>query len=139
MIRERRIANKKLKAFSLTELLVVLVIIGVLVLLALPNFMGLIGDANSAEAKIGLGHIETLQKNYFYEHSKYADNLDAIGYEANKLITEGGNSKYLFEVVEASTTGFTAKATAVVDFDGDGTMNVWQINQEKKLEEVIGD
>ena len=139
MKRERRIANKKLKAFSLTELLVVLVIIGILVMLALPNFMSLISKTNSTEAKIGLGHIHKLQKNYFYEHSKYADNLEAIGYDANKLVTQGGKAKYTFEVVESSTTGFTAKATAIVDFDGDGTMNVWQTNQENNLEELIGD
>lgn len=37
-------------AFSLPELLVVLVIIGILVLVALPNLMPLISRANATEA-----------------------------------------------------------------------------------------
>ena len=39
------------KAFSLPELLVVLVIIGILVLIALPNLMPLISRAKSTEAQ----------------------------------------------------------------------------------------
>jgi prepilin-type N-terminal cleavage/methylation domain len=43
--------NKKIKAFTLAELMIVLVIIGILVLLALPNLMPLISKAKSTEAK----------------------------------------------------------------------------------------
>lgn len=35
--------------------------------------------------------------------------------------------------------GFRATATAVVDFDGDGTYNVWEINQDKELKETVKD
>ncbi|MEQ3031731.1 type IV pilin protein, partial [Alistipes indistinctus] len=38
----KRIVSRRLPAFSLPELLVVLVIIGILVLIALPNLMPLI-------------------------------------------------------------------------------------------------
>ena len=40
----------RLRAFSLPELLVVLVIIGILVLVALPNLMPLISRAKATEA-----------------------------------------------------------------------------------------
>ena len=43
--------SKKLKAFTLTELLIVLVIIGILVLVALPNLMPMISKAKSTEAQ----------------------------------------------------------------------------------------
>ena len=42
--------GKALRAFSLTELLVVLVIIGILVLVAMPNQMPLISRAKATEA-----------------------------------------------------------------------------------------
>lgn len=42
--------GKALRAFSLTELLVVLVIIGILVLVAMPNLMPLISRAKATEA-----------------------------------------------------------------------------------------
>ena len=70
--------KKRVKAYTLTEILVVLVIIGILVLLALPNLMPLITKAKSTEAKVQLEHVQTLEKNYFYEHSKYSKDLTEI-------------------------------------------------------------
>ncbi len=129
----------KLNAFSLTELLVVLVIIGILVLIALPNLMPLISRAKATEAKIQLGHVHMLQKNYFYEYSKYSDNIEEIGFEQEKLITDDGNANYLIEIVETDGSSFKARATAVVDFDGDGIYNIWEIDQDKNLVEVQKD
>jgi len=136
-----RISKKKLKAFTLTEVLVVLVIVGILVLLALPNLLPLITKAKSTEAKIQLEHVYTLERTHFYEKSKYSNDLPAIGFIQEKLVTEAenGQANYQIEIVEASTTGFTAKATAVADFDGDGVYNVWQIDQEKNLQEITPD
>lgn len=42
---------REMRAFSLAELLVVLVIMGILVLIALPNLMPLISRAKSTEAQ----------------------------------------------------------------------------------------
>ena len=133
--------SHKLKAFTLTELLVVLVIVGILVLLALPNLMPLISKAKGTEAKLQLEHIHTLEKTYFFEHSKYSKNLDEIGYEQQALATEGGSAtaNYKIEIMDAGNNAFSAKATAVVDFDGDGTFNVWEIDQNKNLKEVTKD
>ena len=135
----RRILKLKTPAFTLTELLVVLVIIGILVLLALPKLMPLISKAKSTEAQIQLGHLHALQKGYFYMHSKYSDNLEEIGFEQENLVTEEGTANYQIEIIEAGVEGFRARATAVVDFDGDGNINVWEIDQEKKLTEVTKD
>lgn len=49
------VLKRKWQAFSLPELLVVLVIIGILVLIALPNLMPLISKAKSMEAQQQLG------------------------------------------------------------------------------------
>jgi len=114
-------------------------IIGILILIALPNLMPLISDAKSTEAKMQLKHVQTLQQRYFYVHSKYTADLQAIGFEQEKLTTEGGNANYVIEIVEASASSFKARATAVVDFDQDGTFNVWEINNEQKLEETVKD
>lgn len=131
--------KSELKAFSLPELLVVLVIIGILVLIALPNLMPLISKAKSTEAQQQLVFLHTLEKTHFYMHSRYSASLEELGLEQQKLVTDGGSANYRIEVTEASEKGFKAKATAVVDFDGDGTYNVWEIDQDKNLKEVTKD
>ena len=135
----RRLFFKKLNAFTLTELLVVLVIVGILVLLALPNLMPLISKAKSTEAQLQLEHLHAMEKSYFYLHSKYSDNFDELGFEQSKLVTEEGSANYKIEVVESSPNSFKARATAVVDFDGDGVFNVWEVDHEKKIHEVTKD
>jgi len=131
----------KVKAYTLTEILVVLVIIGILVLLALPNLMPLITKAKTTEAKMQLEHAHQMEKAYFYEHSKYSNNLAEIGFTQEKLTIDGadGKANYRLEVVSSTATNFLVRATAVVDFDGDGTFNVWEIDQEKNLKETVQD
>lgn len=131
--------NKKIKAFTLAELMIVLVIIGILVLLALPNLMPLISKAKSTEAKIHLEHIFNLEKSYFYLYSSYSIDLDAIGYQSEVSVLEGGNANYSLEILEASSNTFTAQAVSLVDFDKDGKFNTWSINQENQLVELIPD
>jgi type IV pilus assembly protein PilE len=133
--------KKMVDAYTLTEILVVLVIIGILVLLALPNLMPLITKAKTTEAKMQLEHLAKLEQSYFYEHSKYSADLTELGFIQEKLTNDGkdGKANYKIEITSASTTSFNAKATAVADFDGDGSYNVWTIDQDKSLKEVTAD
>jgi type IV pilus assembly protein PilE len=131
--------SKKLNAFTLTEVLVVLIIIGILVLLALPSLMPLISKAKSTEAKLQLEHVYTLERAYFFENSQYSKDLKTISFEQQKLTTEGGQANYKIEILQADQKGFRARATAVVDFDGDGDFDVWEIDQENKLIETVPD
>lgn len=117
----------------------VLVIIGIIILLALPNLMPLITKAKSTEAKGQLQHVYTLQKNQFYERSTYSQELAGIGFEQEKLVSDGGQANYRIEIVQAGTNDFVARATAVVDFNGNGIFNVWEIDQDKNLREVTKD
>lgn len=131
--------SHKVPGFTLTELLVTLVIVGILVLIAYPNLMPLISNAKSTEAKLQLEHVFNLEKSHFYLHSKYSDNLNEIGFEQEKLSTENGRANYKIQITTATNTSFAATATAITDFDGDGTYNVWNIDQEKTLVETIKD
>lgn len=126
--------------FTLTELLIALVIVGILVLIAYPNLMPLISGAKSTEAKLQLEHVHNLEKSYYYMYSKYSPTLEEIGFEHEKLTSEeGGRANYKIEIVSATNSTFKAIATAIVDFDGDGNINVWEIDEKKSLKEVTRD
>ncbi len=129
----------KLAAFTLTELLIALVIVGILVYLALPDFSQVVTNAKATEAKLQLEHLHQLQTAHFYERSAYAPDLSSIGFQQQKLVTEGGPANYRIEIATASNSAFLAKAVAVSDFDQDGIFNVWEIDNDKNLKETTPD
>jgi type IV pilus assembly protein PilE len=131
--------SKKFNAFTLTELLVVLVIIGILMLIALPNLMPLISKTHSLEAQQSLVTLQKLEKSYHQMHVKYTNDLLELGFEPEKTVQEGGNAKYRITIIEASATSFRARAVAVVDFDQDGVFNEWEISQDGILHELVKD
>tara|TARA_R110002072_G_scaffold287464_4_gene453151 strand:+ start:23878 stop:24300 length:423 start_codon:yes stop_codon:yes gene_type:complete len=140
MYKEVKIENKfRLKAYSMTEILIVLCIIGILILMVLPNQTSVISQAKSIEAQSMLNHVYALQKSHFYRFSRYSSSFDELGFEPTLTIQEGGQAVYKIEVIDASTNTFKARATALSDFDGDGVFNVWEIDQNKVLKEVVKD
>lgn len=131
--------NHKIPAFTLNEMLMVLAIIGILLLLALPTFMPLIAKTKAQEAKIQLKHIANLETQYRYLNSKYSMEFNEIDFVPPQTVHEGGTANYRYEILEASGGGFKARAEAVVDFDGDGIFNVWEIDDNGNPKEVIKD
>ncbi len=133
-------ANKgRLDAFSLAEILIVLAIMGILIMLVVPNQAGVASRSKSLEAQQELKMVHNLQYAYFLQYSKYSMDLNQVNYVPHKLVTAGGTANYQVTIIEASTTGFKAKAEAVVDFNGDGKKNIWEIDQEGALHEIQPD
>ncbi len=128
-----------LKAYSMSELLVVLCIIGILILLVLPNQTSVIAQAKAIEAQSMLNHLYGLQKSHFYRFSKYSDDFEALGFEPTLTINEGGQAVYKIDIIEASVNSFKAKAVSLSDFDGDGNFNTWEIDENKLLLETVKD
>lgn len=128
--------HRKLKAFSLAEILIVLAIMGILLMLVIPNQSGIATRTKSMEAQQELRMIHNLQYAYFLQYSKYSLDTKEINYIPHKLITEGGTALYRITIIEASPSGFKAKAEAVQDFNGDGKYNIWEIDQEGQPKET---
>lgn len=127
------------KAFSLAEILIVLAIMGILIMLVVPNQAGVASRTKSLEAQQELKMIHNLQYAYFLQYSKYSADLNSINYVPHKTVTSGGTANYEISITEASTTTFKAKAEAVVDFNGDGKKNIWEIDQDGILKEIQPD
>jgi|SaaInlLV_10m_DNA_1039704.scaffolds.fasta_scaffold114393_1 type IV pilus assembly protein PilE len=97
----RKILNKKVTAFNMQELLVVLVIIGILILIALPNLMPIISKTKALEAQNHLVHLYGLQRNHFFMYSKYSNDFNAIDFLPERTVKNGGTANYEYEIVQA--------------------------------------
>lgn len=125
------------KAYSMTEILIVLCIIGIILLMVLPNQTAVISQAKAIEAQAMLNQVYGLEKSYFYRYSKYTSNLEELGFEQESTVDEGGQAVYKVEVVDATNDSFLARATSVSDLDSDGAFNTWEIDNKKILTEVV--
>ncbi|NER12990.1 prepilin-type N-terminal cleavage/methylation domain-containing protein [Leptobacterium flavescens] len=131
--------NKKVPALNLQEMLIVLVIIGILLLIALPNLMPLIAKTQAIEAQTQLKAIYNAQTTYRYMYAKYSPEMTALDYEAPRTVNENGNANYSYELLEATNASFKARATAITDFDGDGVFNVWEIDENGNPKQIVKD
>ena len=99
------------KGFTLIELMIVVVIIGILAALAIPRFTGAATQAKQSEAEAILKQVYTLQEAHFERNNTYAANateLAAVGY------TPPPNLKHFtVPVIAGNATGFTACMPAV--------------------------
>jgi prepilin-type N-terminal cleavage/methylation domain-containing protein len=68
----------KRKGFTLVEVLIVVIIIGILAAIGIPQFAASIEKAKGGEARAGLGHIQTGEKVYFAENEFYTANIDEL-------------------------------------------------------------
>lgn len=125
--------------YSLSEIMIVVIIIGILALLALPRFLSVTTRAKQTEAKTMLAHLHTLEQAHLYEYDRYSLSLDTLGFEPAPLVTSGGTARYAVGVEEATRGAYVATATSIVDFDGDGVFNVWQIDESGRVTERVPD
>jgi len=130
---------KKIKALNLQETLIVLAIIGILLLLALPNLMPLISKAKSIEAQTQLKALYNAQTTYRYMYSKYTLEMNELDFVPPRTVKENGTSNYNYEILSADNASFKARAEAITDFDGDGILNVWEIDENGSPKQIVKD
>ena len=134
-----KIAWKRLPSFNLQEMLIVLAIIGILLLIALPNLMPLIAKAKSVEAQIQLKAIYNAEKQHYFMYSKYSTDFKELDFEVPKTVAQNGSANYTYEIIQSSNTEFKVRATAVTDFNGDGVFNVWEIDHNGNPKQITAD
>ena len=139
-----------MKAFSLPELIVVLVLIGILTTLGVSRYNAYVASARQAEAKVNLTHIASLQGIYRSQHLKYntLSKVGAGGSCGNNTLgfrPQGcGDLRYGYECLPAkcdtSASAFEAtaesRASSVADeqvYPGCDKSDKWTITQDLAL------
>lgn len=81
MLRIQRRGYRDQEGFTLIELAIALAILGILVAIAVPTYLGVRNKAYDSEAKQTLGEIRALAWSHFLEENEWPTDVIALGYE----------------------------------------------------------
>ena len=124
------------KGFTLIELMIVVVIIGILAALAIPRFMQATTKSKQSEAKQILKQIYTMERTYRQENDVYWAGGPADSAAGTALATIGveimPTALYSYTIVAVAGTSFLATANAT-GLDDDAAPDTWTMDQNGNL------
>jgi prepilin-type N-terminal cleavage/methylation domain-containing protein len=110
---------QKSKGFTLIELIVVVIMVGILAAITMPAFIGQIGKARETEIKNAVGTINRSQQAYHWEKGSFAQGVD--DQSSLELLNITIDSEYIdtLNIVGTSTSATTSPQN--LNFAADGT------------------
>lgn len=106
------------KGFTLVELVIVIVIVGILSVVAVPIYKGYTKRAMATEAEGTLGAINTAQKVYYAEHSCFLATVGEVSSNGTLDINLSSNKYFTAFQVNTNSTGFTATTSGTSGASG---------------------
>lgn len=114
--------------FTLVELMIVVVVIGILAVVALPKFGAVAQRAKEAEAEPILKQVVTLQERHRQKHDRYADNFDALEGAADPV----RSARYYEFRITGSVSDFVVCARPRNGLD----LRAFRIDQSRTVTEI---
>lgn len=102
--------RKITRGFSLMELLIVIVIVGILAAIAYPNYTRYVERAKRTEAKAALLQIATNQERFYLQNNTYTDDMTKLGFPSSGD-WETDSEAYIVDITSADASNFEATAT----------------------------
>ena len=111
-----------IKGFTLVELVIVIVIVGILSIVAVPIYRSYFRKAMTTEGKAVLGVIQMSERAYFSENAKYLGVEETTGFN-ERLDIDTRPNKYFktFTIISNDETGDDARYTAITTGTGDAS------------------
>ena len=148
---------KRQRGFTIIELMIVVVIIGVLAAVAIPMFMGHMKHAKASEAMLQLNKMAIDAKTYYFANTKYPQGTAAVLPGADGAACAQANKRFpvssawaadstwsalgfqvdepnMFSYHFASNSLTVAQGTAVGDLDCDGVKITYILNLNAQQE-----
>lgn len=100
--------DRNQRGFTLIELLIVIVVIGILAAIAIPNYRDYVVRSNRSEAIIALTELANLEEKFFSDQLRYTTTVGLLSYP-----TVSPNNLYQFNIASSAAVGYTLTATPI--------------------------
>jgi len=101
------------RGFTLLELIIVIIIIGVLATLGFTQYVKMVEKSRTAEAKMILGQIRSAQRAYFTEKNTYTSAIGDLFVEGVPLNCTMGNNTHYFNYTVLSNNASATRCTTL--------------------------
>ena len=109
------------RGFTLIEIALVLVLIGILATMAVYTYSMMINKARMTQAKTVLSHLTKTEATYFSDHGRYTDNVVLLDFDPVKY-----DYYQISVVLDNDAKNYKGTATGIGIMTGDS----WTINKD---------